>query len=147
MDGLRNQREQGAGDEPAAPEHPDTSRPEREAHQAGRAAAGSRCCRSGLPDTARAGLDTECIYVSERRKGAKLAGLAEQCIVVSGVGLAVGAHGEKGTSALFSLLIAWVLMVGRDRGSDTGNVSPLGNALRCFNSRTNTRPAGNGLMD
>lgn len=34
----------------------------------------------------------------EQRKGAKLAELAEQCIIVSGVGLAVGAHGEKGTS-------------------------------------------------
>lgn len=29
-----------------------------------RGAAGSRCCLSGLPDTARAGLDTPCIYVS-----------------------------------------------------------------------------------
>lgn len=36
-----------------------------------------------------------------RRKGAKLAGLAEQRIIVSGVGLAGEAHGEKGRSAGF----------------------------------------------
>lgn len=48
---------------------------------------------------------TTLIYLQDlrsRRKGAqKLAGLAERCIIVSGVGLAVGAHGEKGTSVCF----------------------------------------------
>ncbi len=34
-----------------------------------------------------------------QRKGAELVGLAEQRIIVSGVGLAVESHGEEGRSA------------------------------------------------
>lgn len=33
--------------------------------------------------------------------------VAEQCIIVSGVGLAVEAHGEKGRSSFFSL-VEWL---------------------------------------
>ena len=37
--------------------------------------------------------------LQDQRKGAQLAGLAEQRIIISGVGLAVDPHGEEGTSA------------------------------------------------
>lgn len=50
------------------------------------------------PDTARAGQDTASVYVSDpgrQRKGAKHAALAEQRIIIPGVGLAVGSHGEE----------------------------------------------------
>lgn len=36
-----------------------------------------------------------------QRKGAKHAALAEQRIIIPGVGLAVGSHGEEGRAALF----------------------------------------------
>lgn len=38
-----------------------------------------------------------------QRKGAKHAALAEQRIIIPGVGLAVGSHGEEGRAALFFL--------------------------------------------
>lgn len=36
-----------------------------------------------------------------QRKGGKHAALAEQRIIIPGVGLAVGSHGEEGRAALF----------------------------------------------
>lgn len=44
-------------------------------------------------------------YFQGQRKGAKLAELAEQRIIISGVGLAVESHGEEGRSAAFTTLI------------------------------------------
>ena len=50
-----------------------------------------------------------------QRKGAKLAGLAEQRIIIPGVGLAVESHGEEGRSAavavVFFVLFFFLLRV------------------------------------
>lgn len=48
--------------------------------------------------------------LGDKRKGAKLAGLAEQCIIVSGVGLAAESHGEKGRSAAFIYLFVFIYL-------------------------------------
>lgn len=44
-------------------------------------------------------------YFQGQKNGVKLAELAEQRIIISGVGLAVESHGEEGRSAVFTRLI------------------------------------------
>ncbi|KAK2912798.1 hypothetical protein Q8A73_006911 [Channa argus] len=109
---LRGQRAQAAKKERTLfclPQHRETrrsaSRSERRTRRR-RGAAGNRCSLSpGLVDYTGHGPNRtgygEYLRLGSQglRKGAKLAELAEQRIIIPGVGLAVESHGEEGSTS------------------------------------------------
>ncbi|KAK5868275.1 hypothetical protein PBY51_009305 [Eleginops maclovinus] len=77
------------------PQKPSIPDPEKEAHQA---EARSSRTRTSTRSSGLHRPEQDWIFASsfqDQRKGAKLAGLAEQSIIFSGVGLAVESHGEE----------------------------------------------------